>query len=304
VGRASTDPGAARRGLLLILLAATLWGTLGVATRALYAVSETSAIEISFIRLVVATPTLLLCCWLVLGRETLRVRRSELGLIAFSGLAVAGSQVAFAAAVGETGVAVATLVTLCVAPVLVAICSVVLLGEQSNRRVVLALVSALVGTALLVVAQADEMGPAQATLAGVLLAVCAAVSYALATLSQRSLVGRYHPLQLITISSACGALALALPLLVNGAQLSYSPTGWALLLYLALFPTVLSYVLFLYGMRYTSATVATIITLQEAVVASILAWLIFGEQLSPLGLLGAALLFAAIGLLYRVGSRQ
>ena len=46
---------AARRGLVLIVLAATLWGTLGVATRALYAVAEIRAIEISFVRLAIAT---------------------------------------------------------------------------------------------------------------------------------------------------------------------------------------------------------------------------------------------------------
>ena len=290
---------AARRGVLLIALAATLWGTLGVATRALYDVATTSALEISFIRLAIAAPILLLCCRIVLGGRAFRLQRSDLPLTVFSGVAVALSQVAFAAAVRETGVAVATLVTLCVAPVIVAVCSVTLLGERPTLRVALALVSALAGTALLVIAQSDERSAAAATPLGVVLALGAALSYALSTLSQRSLVRRYHPLQLIAFGATSGALVLTIPLLLGGPLLAYSPTGWALLAYLGLFPTVLSYVLFLYGMRHTSATVATIITLQEAVVAGILAWLIFGEQLSPLGLAGAALLLAAIGLLYR-----
>jgi len=81
-----------------------------------------------------------------------------------------------------------------------------------------------------------------------------------------------------------------------------SAPAWGLLVYIGLFPTVLAYILLLYGIRHTTATAATIITLLEAAVATFLAWTLFGEQLRPLGLVGALLLFAAIGLLPRGGS--
>jgi len=79
------------------------------------------------------------------------------------------------------------------------------------------------------------------------------------------------------------------------------PTGWALLLYLGMVPTALAFVVFLTGMEHTTATVVSIITLLEPLTATALAWLLFDEQLGVVGVLGAALLLGAIGLLY-VGS--
>jgi len=80
---------------------------------------------------------------------------------------------------------------------------------------------------------------------------------------------------------------------------SYPTAGWLLLLHLGLLPTALAYVLFLFAMRHTSATVASIVTLLEPLTSTVLAWALFGEQLGPLGLPGALLLLGAIGLLYR-----
>lgn len=55
--------------------------------------------------------------------------------------------------------------------------------------------------------------------------------------------------------------------------------------------------LFTFGMRQTSATTASIVALLEPLTAAGLAWLLFGERLGPLGLVGGALLLAAVTLL-------
>ena len=52
-----------RRGALLILLAATLWGTVGVSTQALYHLTATNALSIGFFRLALATPALAMGCF-------------------------------------------------------------------------------------------------------------------------------------------------------------------------------------------------------------------------------------------------
>ncbi len=71
-----------------------------------------------------------------------------------------------------------------------------------------------------------------------------------------------------------------------------------LLLYLGVVPTALAFGLFFWGMREATATVASIGALAEPLTASVLAVLIFGEQMGTLGLLGAALLVGAMLLLY------
>ena len=47
-----------RRGLLLIVLAAVLWGTVGVATKTIFGLSDTNPLSIGFFRLAIATPAL------------------------------------------------------------------------------------------------------------------------------------------------------------------------------------------------------------------------------------------------------
>jgi DME family drug/metabolite transporter len=73
-----------------------------------------------------------------------------------------------------------------------------------------------------------------------------------------------------------------------------------MLLYLGCVPTALGYGLFQIGMRSLSATLASIVTMCEPLTAAILAWLLFHEELAPLGLLGAGLLLGAMAIIMLV----
>ncbi len=294
----------ARQGLLLILIAAVLWGTVGIVTKALYDLTTTNALSIGFLRLAVAAPALFLACWSLLGRRTLSVARRDLGLMLLIGIAMALYQVCYFAAIALVGVAIAVLIALCTAPVMVALIAAATLGERLSGRVLLALVCALSGTSLLVGLAPQSGAATQNTLLGVGLALGAGLSYAVVTLCSRALAGRYHPLQPISIGFGAGALLLLPFALANGLVLSYSAAGWALLLYLGLLPTALAYLFFLRAMRHTSATVASIVTLLEPLISTVLAWAIFGERLGASGIIGASLLLGAIMLLYQGAARR
>lgn len=291
----------ARRGLVLIVLAAVMWGTVGIATKQLYTIADTNALSIGFFRLALATPALLAACWYLLGRQALRIPLRDLGFMMLIGGAMALYQVCYFAAIARVGVAIAVLVTLCTAPVMVALLSALLLRERLGRAVLLALACALLGTGLLVGGGSSAATDVQQTLAGIGLALGSAFGYTVVALCSRTLAGRYHPLQPITVGFAAGALLLLPFALASGLALAYPPAGWLLLLHLGLVPTALAYALFLAGMRHTTATVASIATLVEPLTSTALAWLLFGERLGALGLLGAALLLVAIGALYRAG---
>jgi drug/metabolite transporter, DME family len=294
----------ARRGLLLILLAALIWGTVGVTTKAIYDLADTNALSIGFFRLAIATPALVVACWRALGRRALRIAPRDLAVMAAIGVAMALYQVCYFAAIQRVGVAVAVLVTLCTAPVMIALLAAMLLRERLSAAGLLALVCALAGTAMLVWSAPGEAGPRHDTLSGVLLALGAGFGYAIMALCSRTLAGRYHPLQPITVGFGAGALVLLPFALASGLVVAYPAGGWLLLLHLGLLPTALAYVLYLAGMRYTTATVASIVTLVEPLTSTALAWLLFGEQLGPSSLLGAALLLGAIALLYWGTLRQ
>ncbi len=287
-----------RRGLGLIVGSAVLWGTVGVAVKLLYGLTQTNALSVGFWRLALAVPGLGLACGLGLAGRRVQIARFDFGLMLLIGVMTALYQVCYFGAIARVGVTTAVLVTLCTAPILVALLAAGWLGERLTRRLGLALGAALIGTGLLVGLQPGDGGVRNLGM-GVGLALGSAGGYAVVTLCSRALAGRYPPLLPVTVGFSAGAVLLLPFALGSGLVVSYSGVGWGLLLYLGLVPTALAYVLFFYGMRHATATVASVITLLEPLTSTILAWVLFGERLGAMGLLGALLLLGALGLLYR-----
>jgi DME family drug/metabolite transporter len=118
-------------------------------------------------------------------------------------------------------------------------------------------------------------------------------------LGGRKLSSRYHPLQVNAAAFGVGAVLLLVCALSTRLVLSYPVESWLLVLYMGCIPTALAYVMFQAGMRSTPATLTSILTLCEPLTAAVLAWLLFGERLSPLGIVGALLLLGTILLLAR-----
>lgn len=296
----SGDRGAAyshRSGLVFLVASAVLWGTVPVATNLIYGLAETNPLSIGFFRLALSLVLLVPTALRETDRQRWRLPRRDLGIILLFGLATALYQVCFFAAIPRVGVTVASLVTICTAPVIVTVLGAFLLGERLTGKVVLALAAAIAGTVLLVGIRPPAPGESEQLLAGLLLALGAALSYATVTLCSRALTGRYQALQLVAIGMSSGALVLLPFALLTGLVVRYPPAGWALLLHLGLLPTAMAYLFFFYGLRSTPVTVATIIILLEPLTSTMLAWLLFGERLAPLGIAGAALLLGAMALI-------
>jgi DME family drug/metabolite transporter len=285
---------AERSGGGLIAAAALLWGTVGVTTQSLYQLSTTNALSIGFFRLALAAPVLL--AGTLVYRRAWRLRGRDLALAALLGALMAGYQVAYFTAIRDAGVTIAVLVTLCTAPVLAAALGAFLLGERPSWAVAVALVGALLGTGLLVGVRPGAAAGGQFGV-GVLFALASALGYAAITICGRLFSPTARPLEVNAVAFSTGALLLLVGALPVGLTTSYGPSSWGLLLYLGLVPTALAYILFLAGMRRTTVTVATLITLLEPLAGALLAWAVLGERLTPLSVLGALLLLLSLGLL-------
>lgn len=285
-----------RSGMGLILGAAISWGTVGVTTQALYSLSSTNALSIGFFRLAIAALILLVACWWLLGRRIVQVRRGDAVVMLLIGGLLALYQACYFAAISYCGVAVAALITLCTAPVIVTLASLTITRERVTATIAIALVCALGGTGLLVAARSTS-GAMNASLIGILLALIAACGYAGVILGGRRLARQYHPLHINAVAFAAGAVVLLCLALPTRLVISYHAQGWLLLLYLGSIPTALAYGLFMVGIRSTSATITSIVTLFEPLMSALLAWVFFGERLGAVGLLGAFLLLSAILLL-------
>jgi drug/metabolite transporter, DME family len=287
-----------RRGMAFVSLSGVLWGTIGITAQAIYHQAALGSLAVGFYRLALGLPLVALACWLLVGRKIFLVRRRHYLQMCCIGAMLALYQVAYFSAISYVGVTIATLVTLCTAPVMVSLASVLVFREALTRHTLGALALAVLGTGLLVGTSGSAGQPTQ-LLSGLGLALLSAGGYAIVALLGRSLAGACHPIHSTAVSFSVGALILLPFLLLEGQSAAYPGAVWGLLFYLGLIPTALGYVLFFLGVNSIRASTAAILTMLEPLVATFLAWQLFAERLEPLAMVGAVLLLTAITVLYR-----
>lgn len=276
-------------GLTLIVIAGVLWGTIGVVSRWLTG-DGLPVLTISTFRFVIAAAILLVWAGRVYGaRRLFALSRQDTLLMLLNGAMLALSQTAYLTAIERIGVTVSTLIVICAAPLIVAAYARIVRKESPDGRVTFALISSVVGTAMLVGVPSGGIETVDLT-GGVLFSLLSAVSYAAVVQIGHILTRRHEPLRINAVSFAVGAAVLTVIAAFSGVRMPDAPTQWLLLGYLGVFPSVTAYALFLRGMRVTSATVASILVLVEPLVAALLAAAIFGERLSALGVAGGILM--------------
>lgn len=285
------------RGLLLIALAAGLWGTLGLFFKASLAYGLTS-LGLAFLRSLLTL--VLLVLGLVLTRpRLLRVAPRHLpAFLLLGGVSVALFYWVYILAVDLTSVATGA-VLLYTAPAWVTLLARWQFGEPLGRRKLAALALAFVGCAL--VARAYDLQHLRLNGLGVLAGLAAGLTYALYSILSVPLLRRYPPLTVVTWAVAFGALLLAPVVAWQGwatlaPVLAPSPL-WLWLLGLAVGPTVGALTLYTAGLQRVPAGVASITATLEPVVATVLAVVVLGERLAVPQLVGGALVVTAVLLL-------
>lgn len=279
-------------GIMLIVLSAILWGTAGISAKYLINMYSLSALTIGAMRLLIASPILLIMSKIQL-KEDIKIDRRHYVLFLIYGITVATYQVAYFTAVKNIMVSVATLVALCTAPIFVAILSRIFLKERMSTIVITALVVSIVGTSLIIDLRGNQIF-ADSSYWGYMLALVAGLSYAVYTLCGKNLVVYYPSTKVISITFSLGAF-LMLPFVKIPGNLSWS--AWAILLYLGVVPTAIAYIIFTKGLKKSSATKASIATLFEPLTSTTLSVLLIGEKFNVSQVLGALLLSSALFLL-------
>lgn len=172
-----------RAGILSVSIAAVLWGTVGIATQSIYHCSNLTAVTVGFYRLFFALPIVVFLYWRIIGNQPLQVDRRQYGKMVLIGIMLALYQVFYFASIRYVGVAIATLVTLCTAPVLVSLLSTIVLKERLRADSVISLLAAVLGTILLI--GLPERGAVQENMIlGIVLALGSATGYAIVTLDR------------------------------------------------------------------------------------------------------------------------
>ncbi|WP_272976118.1 DMT family transporter [Deinococcus geothermalis] len=271
---------------LLILLAAVLWGLLGILGKNAQA-AGVGPLEVAFWRAVLGGG--LFALHTAVTRAPLPRGRDLLVTAAFGLVGVSVFYGAYQLAVRAGGASLAS-VLLYTAPAFVALLGWGLLRERLGVREGLAVAGTLMGIALISLGGGQGVNVTAAALTWGLLA---GFTYSLYYLYGKAYFTRYPPTALYAVALPVGALGL-LPFVALSAK---TPAAWGSLIGIAVLSTYFAYLAYSAGLRHLPATRASVIASLEPVVAAGLAALLFGERLSTTALLGAALVIGAALLL-------
>ncbi|MBI4859529.1 MAG: EamA family transporter [Candidatus Riflebacteria bacterium] len=280
------------KGHLLAALAALQWSTIGIFGKALIA-RDLAPLTVVTLRSALALVTLIL--WMVVtGGRWFTIRRHDLGFFAIFGLlGMAAPCFLFFAAVERIGVAIASVVLYCY-PAIVTLLAAAVFKERVTAWKLVALGLVLSGVTLL--SGVCHPASSRVDLPGVGLALLAALFAAAFSIFSKAALRTYAPMTVLSCSLGFGTFfLLAAHLALLGVPpLAPSSTVFGLLVALAWIPTLGANLAYIRALTYVEASRASITASLEPLVATLLAYLVFGELLTPLQGVGMSLVLLGV----------
>lgn len=282
-------------GAWALVVSSLLWGTTGAA--ASFLPNDVSSLAVGASTMTVGG-TLLVAVSLRPSLAAIRGAASRRWLLT-GAIGVVGYPLAFYSSMDLAGVAIGNVVSLGTGPVFAALLEWIFERCRLSGVWLACTAVAVAGIGLLAAGgRAGPVGDADTVLPGVLLGLVAGFAYALFTYSSsRAIRTGLPPRGVMGGMFGLGAIGLLPVLLAFGMPLLQSGATIGIATYLAVGPMFVAYLLFGVGMRTLTSSVATTITLLEPVVATLLAVLVLGERLEPVGWVGLAAILLAITVL-------
>ena len=284
-----------------------------------------TGILISYLNRTYNLPSLVLAfwrdCFVVLGliivfglfsRSRLRLDRSHWAFFILYGLTLSLFNSMWTFSVQFNGAAIATVLAFS-SPAMTAVLAHYLLKEQINGIKLLCIIMSLIGTAL--VSGAIDPSVWKVNPAGIAFGLLTGLFFACYTLLGKTSSNKSidpWTTMLYGFSSAVFFLFFfnllmnvftGQALLGNFLWLGTSLSGWTILVFLAIGPTVGGFGLYLMSLGYLPATIANLIGALEPAFTAIWAYLVFQEQLTVIQLTGSLLVFASV-ILLRLGESR
>jgi len=256
-----------------------------------FALRGLSPLAFNTLRFGVATIVLLTI--MRLAGESLWLKRQDVLpviLLGFGGHTL--YQALFINGMALTTPAVAALL-MATSPLFVAIYGTLLGLERSRPIVIIGIILSFIGMLLLIVGGQKEIGLRSGALLGDLLILLAAMMWAGYTVGGKPLLGRYSPLKLNALTMIPGTLLLAAistPQLAAQDWQAVSAGAWVAWAYSTAFAVVVAYVLWYTSVQRVGGARTAIYSNLTPVVAT----LVTGERLTPLQMVGAAVVIAGI----------
>ena len=280
------------KGYLMVATAASIWGTVGIQVQILFNYNV-SLQSIVFWRMFFAFFILLVFIFIT-KRERLLIDKKGLIYMGIMGLS---SQLLFNlcyfSCIQKTSIS--TAVTLLYsAPIFIAIMARIFYGELFTLMKTLALLICIGGCFL--AATGGSLSVLRLNLIGVLLGLAAGFNFSLVTIISKAIIRKYHQLTIIIYALGFGLifyLPFSRPLAIFEQGLPL--LAWALIVCFGIVSTAIAYGLYITGISYgIEVSRAGIISTLELVVAVVLSWLLFRENILGWKLVGILMVIFAV----------
>jgi DME family drug/metabolite transporter len=297
------------KGIVLILVASLLWGTTG--TVASFA-PDVSPLAIGAFAMGFGGFFLVLNSLKKLSKDWRSLWLSRKAFF-FGGISVALYPLAFYSSMRFSGVAVGTVISLASAPFFAAIVERLISKKLVSLKWMVSFAIGILGIVLLTMGKIQEPSAntisantisANTTLinitfieqyAGIFLGLLAGLTYAVYSWSARNMIDKgIHAKSAMAGMFGFAAILLLPTLAFTDSHLFSSFNNASVAIYMAVVPMFLGYLMFGYGLKQVEASTATLLTMLEPIVATILAIVILGEKFVFAGWLGMGLILVCL----------
>jgi drug/metabolite transporter (DMT)-like permease len=273
------------------LVVVMLWASTFIVTKAAFA--EVSPLGFIFSRFLLMVALAFVVLAIKERGENMWIARSDLGrlvLAGFTGYTL--YQLGFVLGLNRTSVFSSALLWTMIP--LFTLLILAIMGEPTPAQGWAGLGVAFVGVAIFLL---DKRGADAGTLLGDLLTMGAALSFAVYGIINRPLVARYPAATYTAWSLLAGTIPLlliSLPAALEQNWAAISVPTWAGIVYMAIFPVYVAYILWNYAIARRGAAQATSFPLLVPVVTGVLSAALFGEPFGFMKLLGAGLVLGGL----------
>lgn len=272
-------------GIAAVALGTILWGTVGPVVKLF---PEGTAFQYSLVRNLSGTTAL----WLMVlfSKNKKRYTKQDIIPILVAGTGAALFFPLYIKAFELTGVGVAAVVSIGVAPIFVGMIAWIALKQPPGKQWAIGTLIAVSG----VVALNWPSGDSTVNVLGIGFALAAAFGYSLQATGMGMISKRHTPFQCVAPMFTIGTIFQA-PL-SYGKDFSFLQDPVLLLgaLYGGVVTVALAYAFFIYGIARIGAATAVTVGLMEPLTASILGVVLLGETVSAVGLIGSVLILAGL----------
>jgi DME family drug/metabolite transporter len=282
------------KGVVVVIIASFLWGTTGTAASF---TPDVSPLATGAFSMGIGGVLLFVSAWPKLREEYQHILAHPV-LLLLGAMSVVIYPLAFYSSMRLSGVAIGTVVSIASAPFFAALLERLISKKNISRQWCISFIIGALGIIFLTLGKDQENANAEASLAmqlGIILGLIAGLSYAIYSWAAKQLINDgIHPKCSMAALFGFAALFLLTSLFFTGDNLIATPTNASIALYMAIFPTFCGYLLFGYGLRFIDASRATLITLIEPLIATVLAIIVVGERLKLIGWVGLMLVMICL----------